>query len=127
MDFVKRLQEFEDYMFLGGSTREEILNAESMLDLQFSEEYREYLGKCGMATANGHEFMGIGKASRLSVVENTQALRDKVIIPKDMYVIEKLAIDGIVVTQDKNGSVYQVYTDGEYTKIAETLYDYLVQ
>ena len=79
-----------------------------------------------MATANGHEFSGIGKSRRLSVVEMTTALRNKVTVPNKMYVVEKLNIDGIVVTQIEDGTVYQVYPNGDSTKIADSLEEYLI-
>lgn len=125
--FIRRLQQYDDYMCLGGASVDSIENAENTLGVNFSIEYKEYLKACGMATANGHEFSGIGKSKRLSVVEMTTALRKKITIPNEMYVIEKLGIDGIVVTQDVNGSVYQVYTNGSYTKIAESMLEYLLQ
>lgn len=124
--FIRRLQQYDDYMCLGGASVDSIENAENTLGVNFSIEYKEYLKACGMATANGHEFSGIGKSKRLSVVEMTTALRNKVTIPNEMYVVEKLAIDGIVVTQIENGTVYHVYTNGESTKIADSLADYLV-
>ena len=124
--FVRSMQQYDDYICLGGVSVDSIENAENTLGVKFSIEYKEYLETCGMATANGHEFSGIGKSSRLSVVEMTTALRKKVNIPNEMYVIEKLDIDGVVVTQDVNGSVYLVYTNGSYTKIAESMLEYLL-
>ena len=124
--FIRRLQQYDDYICLGGVAIDSIENAENTLGVSFSVEYKEYLKTCGMATANGHEFSGIGKSKRLSVVEMTTALRNRVTIPKEMYVVEKLAIDGIVVTQVENGNVYQVYSNGDSTKIADSLEEYLI-
>ena len=124
--FVRCLQQYDDYICLGGVSADSIENAENTLGVKFSIEYKEYLETCGMATANGHEFSGIGKSSRLSVVEMTTALRNKVNIPNEMYVIEKLCIDGIVVTQIEDGTVYQVYPNGDSTKIADSLEMYLI-
>ncbi len=124
--FIRCLQQYDDYMCLGGVAVDSIENAENTLGVSFSVEYKEYLKACGMATANGHEFSGIGKSRRLSVVEMTTALRNKVTVPNKMYVVEKLNIDGIVVTQIEDGTVYQVYLNGDSTKIADSLEEYLI-
>ena len=100
--------------------------AELSLELEFAEDYKEYLAQCGIATADGHEFMGLGRANRLDVIANTITERKKRGgIPIDMYVIERLGIDGIVIWQNHLGEVYQSTGQGEFHKIADSLVKYL--
>lgn len=62
-----------------------------------------------MISARGIELTGVTTHERLSVVSVTQKERDlNSNIPSNMYVIENIAIDGIVALQDETGKVYTV-------------------
>lgn len=113
-------------MELGGVSEVDINKAEKALGLKFAEEYREYLSVCGIATADGHEFTGVGKSQRLNVIEVTNEHRSKnENIPDDLYVIEDLSIDKIVIWQSVSGAVYQTVGNNNPEKISKSLCEFL--
>ena len=76
--------------------------------LKFSDEYRKYLARYGVASANGHEFTGICASSRLNVVDVTISERiNNPNIQMDYYVVEQANIDRIVIWQSQTGEIYQ--------------------
>ena len=84
-----------------------IKEAELMLKLNFSDEYKEYLRRFGIAAYRGHELTGITKSPRLHVVAVTLSEREKVPeISSDLYVIEKTNVEEIVVWQKANGEIF---------------------
>jgi hypothetical protein len=98
----------ENFMSLGGVSEDKISEVETNMELIFADDYKEYLKKFGIATVDDHEFTGIGKSQRLSVDKVTQKERSKNdLIPKNLYVIEELGIDGITIWQSGTGEIYQ--------------------
>lgn len=120
--FAELLKQFPDFVYLGGVDNSEIRDAEDTLSLVFAEDYREYLSVYGAACANGHEFTGITKSERLNVIDVTNRVR-KVTpnLPHKMYVVEELHIDGIMIMQDENGTIYRVNADGDLKRIGDSL------
>ena len=125
-DIIDVLSSMEDFDCLNGVSKEEINEAEKDLDLSFAEDYKKYLIKFGLASADGHEFTGIVKSNRLNVVDVTIRLK-KIFsgLPKDSYVIEELNIDGIVIFQDSAGHIYEATSEGT-KRIAESFSEYLL-
>lgn len=125
--FVEILQVYDDFVSLDKKAcATEIENAEKQLGLFFSEEYREYTGRFGAASADGHEFTGVVDISRLSVVQSTNYERERNLnIPSNLYVIEKLGIDGIIIWQDQNGLIYKTVGQGNVDVIARNLVEYM--
>ena len=123
--FVKELKRFEDFMQLGGVSNEEIKNAEDRLGVKFAKEYKEYLKECGVATADGHEYTGICKSNRLDVVLVTEKERSvELEISDTAYVVEQTHIDGIVIWQTTDGTIYQSQGNS-YKKINNSLVEYI--
>lgn len=124
--YIKKLKEQDDFMTLGGVTEKDIDDAERTLGLRFAKEYHNYLIECGIATAIGHEFTGIGKTQRLNVVNVTKEQRSRnPNVSDDLYVIEELGIDGIVIWQSESGEVYQTVSELKPEKIAKSLEEYV--
>lgn len=108
------------------ATDGQITDAELQLEQPFADEYKAYLSAFGAVIADGIELTGITKAEHRNVVLRTQqerALNGKV--PRTMYVIENTGVDGIIIWQDKNGSIYQTSPNTNPTKIAASLADYI--
>lgn len=127
-DFVKSLKKFEDFSSLEGADKLAVVDAEEVLSLKFADEYAEYLKECGIASADGHEFTGLVKSKRLNVVDVTEAARKKnAEIPQDLYVVEELHIDGIVIWQSEQGSVFMTVRDGMPEMICSSLAEYISQ
>lgn len=123
--FVEKLRQYGDFMESRGVSLKEINEAERQLHVEFSDEYKEYLAECGVATANGYEFTGISQSKRLDVVCVTEKERKNVReIPEGAYVVEQTHIDGVVIWQIKGGTVYQSQGDS-FIKICDSLYEYI--
>ncbi|MCL1998236.1 MAG: SMI1/KNR4 family protein [Turicibacter sp.] len=124
---VEILKDFGDLVSLSPVSEEEIERAEERLSLKFAAEYREYLAEFGAAAAGGHEFTGIVKSERLNVVSVT--LREWGLNPeisRNMYVVENVGIDGVVVWQEESGQVFRSVIGGEIEVIAAGLAEWLV-
>ena len=57
---------------LNGANDDQIDDAEKILGLKFSEEYKAYLKEFGCISFDSHEFQGLNTSDRLSVVLTTQ-------------------------------------------------------
>lgn len=108
------------------ATDNQIEQAEKELGLKFASEYIQYLKRFGVFTANGIEITGITNIERLNVVSATRRERElNRNMPEDMYVIENLAIDGLVVLQDVSGVIYYISPCYEPKKTFESLEEYV--
>ena len=124
--FIDRIKNSEDYMELGGVSEDAVKNAEAMLGTSFADDYRAYLVECGIATAEGNEFTGLGRAKRLDVVSVTMNERKRnQYVAEELYVVEIMGMDGIVIWQDSQGVIYESIRNDTPKKIAESLHDYL--
>jgi hypothetical protein len=123
---IEALKSTEHLRAGGAATDIEIETAEKQLDLTFASEYKEYLKEFGFASCNGHELTGISKSSRLNVVDVTQEARETYGSDiQDMYVIEDTGYEGILVLQDRKGSVYQIEPNSKPSKICPSLAAYV--
>lgn len=111
---------------MNGASEEEIKMAEQALNLRFATDYRTYIDAFGVASFAGHELTGVCKSKRLSVVDVTLEERNNNTVPDDWYVLEQANIDGIVIWQDSNGTVYQTVPGAKAKKLCESLAEYIV-
>lgn len=125
-DFITELKEKADYVGSKGATEEEIIEAETMLSVSFSKEYKQYLSAVGFAIYDGHELTGICKAKRLNVVDATMLEREITpSVPSNWYVIEQLNIEGIVIWQSETGKIYQTAPKKRTKRICNSLAEYI--
>ena len=104
----------------------EITNAEKELNLEFADEYREYLLAFGSVWSDIIAISGISDDEDYEVVALTKKLRGfNPHIPLTFYAIEDVGIDGLVIWQDKTGAVYQSIPNQEPVKIFDHLSDFL--
>lgn len=97
---------------------EQIIEAEKELGVNFADDYSKYVEKYGAISAKGIQLTGVTNYERLSVVSVTKKERNiNPNIPANMYVIENVAIDGIIALQDETGKVYTV-TPNETPKLS---------
>lgn len=104
----------------------QIQKAEVDLNIKFNNEYKSCIKSFGAFSIDGHEITGICSSDRLNVVNVTK--KERCInkkIPENLYVIECLDIDHIVIWQSESGKVYQSMLNGKYEKIADSLIEYL--
>lgn len=118
---------FSDLIALNPATEKQISDAENQLGLKFANEYKEYLAKFGAIMADNIELSGIAKSEHRNVVPLTQqewGLNPT--IPHNMYVVENVGIDGIIIWQDGKGEIYQSQPNIESKKIANSLAEYII-
>ena len=123
---IKELEKMNNFCSLKGVSHEIIKEYAELLHLNFSNEYTNYLKQYALASVNGHEITGIVNSKRLNVADVTMKNRKfNPEIPMNLYVIEELQIDDIVVWQDENGIIYQTVGISKPKKIFSSMVDYL--
>ena len=125
-EIVKTINELQDLLALGEATAIEISDAETQLRLRFADEYKEYLSHFGAIIADGIELTGIAKSEHRNVIFVTKqecGLNPQV--PRNMYVVENVGIDGIIIWQDSSGAIYQSLPGKIPQKIFDNLSEYI--
>lgn len=129
-DILTVLKSMPSFTIIKGSSQfgvpdKKIQMAEEELGLKFTDEYKKYVSSFGAVTYEGHELTGICDFKQLNVVDVTlEERRYFPGVPADYYVVEDTHIDGIIIWQSKDGSVY-VNTHGCLKKIAGSLSEYI--
>ncbi|MDT9490633.1 SMI1/KNR4 family protein [Streptococcus mutans] len=107
------------------ASEEQIINAESRLGLQFSDDFKEYLKKFGSISFYGTEWMGLNTDEFCDVILTTleaRQLYDN--FPNDKFIVEDLHIDDIIIISDSEGNTYQ-WQGGTVEKVYNSLLGYL--
>lgn len=121
------IQATPDVLYGDGVSDLQIKQAEEMLGLHFSVEYKEYLRQFGALAFDSHEITGLIGDNRTDVVSVTRdAWKENITIPHDLYVIEDTAIDTIMIWQNEEGCIFQTTWDSKPTKIANSLLEFLL-
>ena len=124
IDVVKELPEL---LSTGAADSSAIESAEKELGLKFASEYKEYLAEFGSVLADDIEITGIAKSKNRNVVAVTKREWDlNSQVEHNMYVVENLAIDGIIIWQDELGNVYETSPNKNAKKVANSLAEYIV-
>lgn len=125
MKLFKVMESMVDAITGKGVDKNAIEAAEGALGVSFSQEYRAYLERYGIAAVNGHELTGICKSDRTNVVSVTQGAKLVCSAEDDWYVIEQTNIDGVVIWQASDGVVYQTVPNTKAKKLCESLAEYI--
>lgn len=123
---IEVIEKLENLLTLKPATMEDIDNVEIELALPLADEYKEYLLKYGAILANDVELTGVAKSKNRDVIQVTQrewSLNNK--IKHNMYVIENIGVEGIIIWQDESGKIYESKPNHGVTKIADSLAEYL--
>lgn len=123
---IEVINSLENLLALKSASVEDVENVEIELALPLAEEYKEYLLEFGVIMADDIELTGIAKSKNRDVVQVTKrewAANNK--IKHNLYVVENLGIDGIIIWQDGSGKVYESRPNHGATKIADSLAEYL--
>ena len=108
-----------------GASEIQIEQAEKSLGLKFALDFKECLREFGAVSFGGHELTGFSVDKNLDVVEVTQKNWEKNNVGKNLYVIEEAHIDGIIIWQDADGTVYETTPNSKAKKIANSLAEYI--
>ena len=116
----------ENLLPLKPASVEAVENVEIELALPLAEEYKEYLLKYGAILADDVELTGIAKSKNRDVVQVTQReWSANAKINHNLYVVENIGIDGIVIWQDGTGKIYESTPNHEAKQIAGSLAEYI--
>lgn len=125
-DIIQTINNLENMRFIKPASMEQIIKAEKELGVNFAEDYTKYVKKYGAISAKGIELTGVTNYERLNVISVTKRERNmNPNIPANMYVIENIAIDGIIALQDKIGKVYTIAPNGTSKLICNSLSEYI--
>lgn len=128
MEILKMIQHNKDIKIAQSVAKKTVRQAEEKLGLRFSNQYREYILKCGTITFNGHEITGISEVAWTNVVNVTLEQRElHPHIPKDWYVVEEAHIDDIIFWQAESGVIYQTSFSSDPIKICDSFEAYLLK
>mgnify|MGYP000195163994 FL=1 len=125
MDFTKAIQAMPGFLGSGGRGEKTIAEAEKKLGISFAPDYRAYLKEIGLACFDGHELTGVTETTRLDVISVTQEQRRQFGgTTASWYVVEDVGLDGILIWQSPDGTVYAAAPDVPPKKIANSLSEY---
>lgn len=117
-DIIQTISNLEDMRFIKPVSMKQIIEAEKELGVNFADDYTKYVKKYGTISAKGIELTDVTTYERLNVISVTKKERNmNPNIPANMYVIENIAIDGLITLQDETGKVYTV-TPNETPKLS---------
>lgn len=130
-DIIKIIESLENLCEPHPANIEQVEEAQRILGVKFADDYTQLLLKHGPLVAKGIELLGIAdpKFEYINVVPNTlrEYEYDKT-APKNMYVIEDIGIDGLLIWQDQTGAVYgKMRFDTELEKLSNSLAEYIIE
>lgn len=123
---IEVIESLEDLLPLKKATKEDVENIEKELGLALAEEYKEYLLNYGAIMADDIELTGVAKSKNRDVIQVTKReweANEKV--KHNLYVIENVGIDGIIIWQDATGKIYESSPNHEEKQIAGSLAEYI--
>lgn len=111
---------------MSGCKTNQIKAAQKELDLDFPDEFIDYVKEFGAISFYGTEWMGLNVDSHLNVVDVTKNERKLVKgFPKGYFVLENQAIDELLIIVNSEGAVYSYQRGHKPTFICETMTEYL--
>lgn len=125
-DIIEAINGLNHLCALLPATPSAVSEAEQALGLCFAPDYKAYVLQFGAISACGIELTGVTTSRRLNVVSVTK--RNRVMngnIPLNMYVVEDMAIDGLLILQDATGAVYSAPPHVVPCKVFDSLTDYV--
>jgi hypothetical protein len=127
-NIVSTIKALPNLLALTPAANTEISDAETQLRLRFADEYKAYMAEFGAALADGIELTGIAKSEHRNVVSVTkQEWKLNPQVAHNLYVVENVGIEGIIIWQSFDGTLYQTTPNGEPVKVADSLESYLLQ
>lgn len=124
-NLTNELKKISDLVSTKGASNEQIVKAQNKLSLEFSSDFIDYLKEFGLVTFYNVEWQGLNGPEYLNVVESTlQAREIYPDFPVNMFILEDLGFDGLLILLDTKGSVYE-WQYGDCKKIYDSMVEYL--
>lgn len=122
---LNKIRELPDLSTKVEANKSQIKSAEEKLGLRFSDDFKEYVSNFGAIRFYATEWTGFNTDDYCDVVKTTleaRQLYDN--FPKDMFILEDLHIDSLLILSDSQGRIYQ-WQNGNLEKIHNSIEDYL--
>lgn len=124
-EVVEKLKAVPNLFHLSGCITSQIKEAQNTLNLEFPDEYIDYVKTFGAVSFYGTEWKGLNVDGDLNVVNSTMQERQlDSNFPNDCFVIENIGIDGVLALMDQNGKIYY-YRRGNKSLLCDSLCEYL--
>lgn len=125
-DIIQTINNLANIRFIKPASMEQIIEAEKELGVNFADDYTKYVKKYGAISAKGIELTGVTTCERLNVISVSKRERNmNPNIPANMYVIENIAIGGLIALQDETGKVYTITPNRTPELICNSLSEYI--
>lgn len=123
-NIVSLIAKKKNLVSTGKVTIKEINETEERMNTKFAQEYKDYLQAYGIASFEGHELTGIGNIKRLNVESVSKKYKgnDET---NNMYVIEDLYYDDIIIWQNKEGKIFKSINKKTPIIICSSMLEYL--
>lgn len=122
---IEKIKTIPNLYHTNGCTTRQIKEAQNDLNLEFSDEYIDYLKEYGAISFYATEWTGLNVGEYINVVDVTKQERSlNKNFPRNYFVIENQGIEGILIISNEKGQVFSLqYDKKEY--ICDSLSEYL--
>ncbi len=126
MNICDKIQAIPGLYHLSGCKTTQISEAQKALDLEFPQEFIDYVRQFGAISFGGTEWTGLNVDGYLNVVEATMQERElNDGFPEDCFVLENLAIEGLLTLVNTKGVVYSYQSGKPPVMICQSISEYL--
>ena len=126
MNIVDKIKTIPNLCHLTGCKTTQIKAAQKELDLDFPDEFIDYVKEFGFISFYGTEWTGLNVEGYLNVVDATKNERKlNKGFPQGFFVLENQAIDGILILVNSKGAVYSYQNGNLPTLICKSMSEYL--
>jgi len=126
LNIVDKIKTIPNLCHLTGCKTTQIKAAQKELDLDFSDEFIDYVKEFGVISFYGTEWTGLNVEGYLNVVDATKNERKlNKGFPQGFFVLENQAIDGILILVNSKGAVYSYQNGNLPTLICKSMSEYL--
>lgn len=126
MNIVDKIKTIPNLCHLTGCKTTQIKTAQKELDLDFPDEFIDYVKEFGVISFYGTEWTGLNVEGYLNVVDATKNERKlNKDFPQGFFVLENQAIDGILILVNSKGIVYSYQNGNQPTLICKSMSEYL--
>ena len=126
LNIVEKIKTIPNLCHLSGCKTNQIKAAQKELDLEFPDEFIDYVKEFGAISFYGTEWMGLNVDSYINVVDVTKNERKLGNgFPRGYFVLENQAIDGLLIIVNSKGAVYSYQSGNKPTLICKTMTEYL--
>jgi len=124
-NIVNKIGKIKNLYHAKGCKISQLRKAQETLNINFPEEFLDYVKEFGAISFYGTEWTGLNVEGYINVVDATIQERDmNPNFPTDCFVIENQAIDGLLTIVNEMGEVY-IFQYGQKDFLCNSLSEYL--